>query len=43
MLLLGTGDKTARVLEAASRGPFLLIADDATAAACADQFPGAAL
>ena len=27
----------------ASRGPFLLIADDATAAACAEQFPGAAL
>lgn len=43
MLLLGTGDKTAHILEAASRGPFLLIADDATAAACAAQFPDAAL
>jgi hypothetical protein len=43
MLLLGTEDKTARILEAASRGPFLLIADDATAAACAGKFPDAAL
>jgi hypothetical protein len=43
MLLLGTGDKTARVLEAASRGPFLLIADDGTAAACAERFPDAPL
>jgi hypothetical protein len=43
MLLLGTGDQTALFLVAATRGPVHLIADDATAAACADQFPGAAL
>jgi hypothetical protein len=41
MLLLGTGDKTARILEAASRGPFLLLADEATATACAEEFPDA--